>query len=270
MNSVFSLWLWDVPTIVGMALLTLLFLWLHQFRFSKKLLPFCIALVLMVICLISPLGLLSAHYLFSAHMAAHVILLLIVAPLLVLSLPEKLPVPLQNLFGFFTAHPWLAWFTGVGIMWFWHIPVVFNLMMQHSNPWHSVIHHFETISLLISGMIFSFPVLKKRTAMHPLAGVVYLASACVFCSLLGLMITFAPAGFYYHYLASNDPYFLNPIIQKQWHISQADDQQAAGLIMWVPCCMVYLTGALLLLKSWFNAPDGVASSETFNPKHIIS
>jgi cytochrome c oxidase assembly factor CtaG len=40
-----------------------------------------------------------------------------------------------------------------------------------------------------------------------------------------------------------------------WNLSPAQDQQAAGLIMWVPCCFVYLSGCLFLLYRWFAETD---------------
>ncbi|MBD0289099.1 MAG: cytochrome c oxidase assembly protein, partial [Flavisolibacter sp.] len=59
-------------------------------RSSSRSLYFALAVLLFVLCFFSPLHLLSAHYLFSAHMLVHVLLLLCVGPLLVLSLaPDK-------------------------------------------------------------------------------------------------------------------------------------------------------------------------------------
>jgi cytochrome c oxidase assembly factor CtaG len=43
--------------------------------------------------------------------------------------------------------------------------------------------------------------------------------------------------------------------ENSWNISPAEDQQAAGLIMWVPCCFVYLSGCLFLLYRWFAETD---------------
>jgi cytochrome c oxidase assembly factor CtaG len=42
------------------------------------------------------------------------------------------------------------------------------------------------------------------------------------------------------------------MIVEQWGITQSVDQQAAGLIMWVPCCFIYLAGVLYLLTNWLN------------------
>lgn len=233
-----------------MVLLSIAYLFLWHGQLSRKIIPFILAMLLFVIALFSPLQLLSASYLFSVHMAVHVLLLLIIAPLLVFSLPAYLPSQLQRFFNFLSDRPALSWFVGVGIMWFWHVPAIFNSMTLHHHAAHMFIHHLETLSLLISGIIFSYPIVRQ--SLPVLNSIAYLFTACVFCSLLGLMITFAPSGIYLHYLSSADPYHLNDIIQNQWQISQVDDQQAAGLIMWVPCCMIYLAASIYLLKQWFD------------------
>lgn len=268
MNRIWIYWQSGPLTVVALVLLCLLYLRLWKFYLPKQAAAFAVAMILLVLCLCSPLQLLSAEYLFSVHMAMHVMLLLIIAPLLVLALPEQMPAALSSFFSFLTTRPWLAWFAGVGIMWFWHIPSVFNAMMRHGNGWHNAIHAAEIVSLILSGMIFSYPVIGGKQKLHPLGGIIYLSSACVFCSLLGLMVTFAPAGVYYHYLSANDVYGINAIVQNNWHISQADDQEAAGLIMWVPCCMIYVVACLYLLKGWFEEKD-CAAIKTFTKKSTL-
>lgn len=154
--------------------------------------------------------------------------------------------------------PFICWFTGVGIMWFWHIPSIFN----HAFGMHTMINSTsinvlmfaEIVSLLIGGMIFCWPIINpyKQYRIPPITGVLYLSTACVFCSLLGLLITFAPAGTYFHYENLTDSYGYLSTIRNEWKISAAVDQQMAGLIMWVPCCLIYLTASMILLIKWFD------------------
>jgi len=141
-------------------------------------------------------------------------------------------------------------------------------MMRHDIAGHTL-HVVETVSIIVSGMIFSYPVVARHRKIHTMAGVLYLFSACTFCSLLGLMITFAPAGVYYHYLAADDVYHLNAVIMNDWQISHVADQQAAGLIMWVPCCMIYVSGALYLLKQWFDEKEYRAPLQTMAKKTTV-
>jgi putative membrane protein len=217
------------------------------------------ALIILIICLFSPLHILSAHYLFSAHMIVHVLLLLCMGPLLVMSLPQGSKT-FQRLFNFLKHYPVCGWMAGVGVMWFWHIPVLFNSAMSsmHQSRF-DFIYVAETLSLIFAGILFSAPVIhpNKNNRIDALTGVVYLFTACIGCSLLGLLITFAPVGTYHHFLSMHDVYGLNNIILNDWRVTQSTDQQAAGLIMWVPCCLVYVTGAMYLLMHWFKQKEEV-------------
>ena len=222
---------------------------------------FLAAFLLLLVCFCSPLALLSTSYLFSAHMAVHVILLLIVGPLLAMSVPASSRT--SRLSQYLARYPWLCWLAGVGSMWLWHIPVLFNLMMQHTSPWQAVLHPLENVNLILAGILFAWPVFSAAApvSLHPLVLVVYLFSACIFCSILGMAITFAPPATYLHYLSRADALGFNQLIISRWQISKAMDQQAAGLLMWVPCCLVYVTGALLVLRKYF-AEDKAADRVT--------
>jgi len=217
--------------------------------------------ILLLICFFSPLHLLSSQYLFLAHMTVHVLLLLCLGPLLVMNLsPEK--KQFKTIFLFLKKHPAFGWLIGVGIMWLWHIPVVFNSAMSsmhHSS--FSIISVIEVLSLILAGMLFSAPIIHpdKEFRIDALSGVVYLFTACIGCSLLGLLITFAPAGTYHHFLSMHDEFGLNKTIVGDWGITQSVDQQAAGLIMWVPCCLIYLAGAMYLLVHWFKEKEETIS-----------
>ena len=214
-------------------------------------------LILLIICLFSPLHVLSAQYLFSAHMTVHVILLLCIGPMLVMILPTNAR-QFHQLFHFLKQHPVINWLTGIGVMWFWHVPIVFNTAMStmHHNHFNffSII---ETLSLIIAGILFSAPIVhpNKEHKIDALSGVAYLFTACIGCSLLGLLITFTPTNTYHHFLYMQDDYGLNKIILNDWGLTQSIDQQAAGLIMWVPCCLIYVTGAMYLLVDWFKQKE---------------
>lgn len=260
MKQLFSYWSFDLSSVSLMLLI--IFYVLKTKRIKKSILISILALL--ILCFFSPLHILSAHYLFSAHMLVHVILLLCVGPLLILSLsPHR--KQLVRLFSFLKQHPAVGWLAGVGIMWFWHIPLLFNTVMAQS---HQSSFYFvsivETLSLMVAGFLFSAPIIHpgKEYRIDALSGVVYLFTACIGCSLLGLLISFAPAGTYHHFLSMHDAWGLNEIILQQWGLTQAIDQQAAGLIMWVPCCLFYVTGAMYLLVQWFKQKEEVIAYPT--------
>lgn len=255
MKELLTYWSVDISSVVAVILLVGFFFFTKGKR-SKGIAA--TILLLLVLCFASPLHVLSAHYLFSAHMVVHVILLLGVGPLLVVNISEK-QRGLNRLFIFLKNHPAIGWLAGVGAMWLWHIPVLFNSTMasMHQSSF-SFVSVVESISLVAAGILFSTHVIHpdKAYRVDALSGVVYLFTACIGCSLLGLLITFAPAGTYHHFLSAHDAYGLNKLILQNG-ITQATDQQAAGLIMWVPCCLVYVSGAMYLLAHWFKQKEEV-------------
>ncbi|MEO7120141.1 MAG: cytochrome c oxidase assembly protein [Ginsengibacter sp.] len=264
MQSIFSYWSFNPFDITFILLIWFLYLYAISFRLKKQSFYFFSSLVLIILCVTSPLNYLGENFLFSVHMLLHVLLLLIAAPLLVASIPAE--NKFKKFFLFISKRiykaPLISWLTGVVIMWVWHVPVIFNKMvsmhgMQTSSLSMTFFMNMHLISLLIAGSLFCWPVINpyKEYRIGSLTSILYLSSACVFCSLLGLLITFAPAGTYTGYVMNNDVNGFSSIIRNQLNISTATDQQIGGLIMWVPCCFIYLSASMIILIKWFQKKD---------------
>ena len=263
MHSLLTYWHLDFPLLIFLICICLLYISMGGFKNNNKSVYFLTGLILIIFSIASPLHFLGENYLMSAHMLVHVILLLIAAPLLVLGIPENNRNNfLSRLSGKISKIPWLAWMTGVCIMWFWHIPIIFNhLFLTHDQRGEMngglnsvyILNDIHLISLIIAGIIFSLPVAgpNPRRRLLPLNAVLYLSAACIFCSILGLMITFAPAGIYTGYIHIDDRFGFLYMIRNQHGISALIDQQMAGLIMWVPGCLIYLSASMYLLLKWF-------------------
>ncbi len=261
MNPIFSYWHFDAGIVLLITGMCLLYLLTARFKLSNRSFYFAFAVFLIILCTASPLHFLGENYLFSAHMLSHVLMILIAGPLIVASLPKE--NRFQKQLVFFSKKimktPITGWLCGVSIMWFWHIPSIFNRLFEMNQV--AGIHlmsswmYLQFTSMLVAGIIFSWPIINpyKPYRLAPLAGVLYLSTACVFCSLLGLIITFSHVGTYAHYINIADNYGFLPLIRNSWKISEAADQQMAGLIMWVPCCFIYLSASMLLLIKWFNS-----------------
>ena len=245
---------WHFDPLIMILIIGMIYLYylITGFKEAKNTLCFLSALFLFILTECSPIAALGMRY-FSVHMMVHVTQLLICGPLLVISFTPQIISPLYNrifaLSSFFNKYSWLAWLCGVGIMWFWHIPVVFDAAMNAMHNSFGIIPMLHGGSMLLAGMLFSWPIFGpfKSAHLQPLTGIVYLFTACISCSLLGLLITFAPLNTWHNFAGMSTG---NP-----WSISPVEDQQAAGLIMWVPCCFVYLSGCLLLLYRWFAETD---------------
>ncbi|MBS1501179.1 MAG: cytochrome c oxidase assembly protein [Bacteroidetes bacterium] len=246
-------WHFDPLLLLFTATLTGLYGFVSRFRRSPNNWYFgsCIFIFLIATC--SPLHYLGMHYYFSAYMVCHVTVLLVCGPLLVMAVPNRPSLfvagRFKRLSAYLASRPWLTWFAAVGTMWFWHIPLIFDHSMTAMQNGFSIVTCLHPVSMLAGGFLFSWPLFGPpgTRRLHPLSGVLYLFTACVSCSLLGLLITFAPAGTYHHYIQ------MAGMPGRPWNISPQDDQQAAGLIMWVPCCFLYLGGCIYLLLHWFSA-----------------
>lgn len=257
-----SHWRLDFSTVVTTVLFTTAYFFLSRGRWQKGAVTYFSGVVILLLLESSPLHYLGMHYLFSMHMTVHVGLLLIVAPVLVAGIPlddQAVDSGFIRRFSIFISHyPWLSWIAGIGVMWFWHIPRIFDAAFPDMQSPFSIVPLLHTFSLLLAGVLFYWPLIGPcpQQRITPPLGVVYLFTACICCSFLGLLITFSPLGVYHHYEMTGTMGF-GGIVRRQWEISMQDDQQAAGLIMWVPCCFIYLSACIYLLSRWFAEKESV-------------
>jgi cytochrome c oxidase assembly factor CtaG len=218
--------------------------------------PLCFvaAVVVFLFAFMSPMSALADGYLFSAHMAQHILLVLIVPALLVLSLPRSFSLrsPLTYL-----THPLVGWVAGVGAMWLWHAPTLCNAAATSGT-----VSAIQTTSLLIMGSVFWWQVLapREQQRLSPLAGIVYLFTACTACSVLGIILTFAPISICSVYHQPVDRLGMLGTIRGQWGLTSDKDQQIGGLLMWVPMCAIYVTAILAQLARWHSSPQPTQSN----------
>lgn len=248
--------LWSFPPGVLLACGTLVSAYLLAFRFRppRRSVFFFAGALLLLFALTSPLAALGHGVLFSAHMIQHLLLVLAIPPLWLLGLPAQAFAsaaerPLARALG----HPLLTWSCGGSAMWLWHWPPLYDAAL-HSHA----LHITEQVSLLTLGTAFWWPVIAppEHSRLQPLLAVLYLFTGCLGCTVLGIILTFAPAGLYAAYLAPPDPLGILPLVRHGWGLSAALDQQFGGLLMWIPACLIYLCGVLGALARWYGSPEG--------------
>jgi cytochrome c oxidase assembly factor CtaG len=209
---------------------------------------FAAAVGIFLLALISPFSALADGYLFSAHMVQHILFVSIVPAFLLLSLPQSfsLRFPLTYL-----THPVMGWVAGVGAMWLWHAPALCNAAVTSRS-----VSAIQTASLLLMGSIFWWQVLapRREQRLSPLAGIVYLFTACTACSVLGIILTFAPVSICAVYQHPVDRLGMLSTIRGAWGLTSDRDQQIGGLLMWVPMCLIYATAILAQLARWHSSP----------------
>jgi hypothetical protein len=91
--------------------------------------------------------------------------------------------------------------------------------------------------------------------MSPLAGMVYLFTACLGCTLLGILIALSPIEVCPAFLHSTEEGGMLALVRHRWGVSAAEDQQIGGLLMWVPACAVYLGGIVGQLARFYGAEE---------------
>jgi putative membrane protein len=242
-----SEWTWNTAGLVFSGVVFTAYLW--AFNINRRILYLFAALALFVLTLMSPLNALAAGYLFSAHMLQHILLLLIVPALLLMSLPRWVSLGSRS---WLIANPFVGWIAGVSAMWLWHARPLCNAVVSSQ-----VVNALQISSLLVLGTIFWRQILAPREEerMSPPGAVLYLFSACVACSILGILITFSPVSVCPIYAqAPTDRLGILNLIQSNWGITPERDQQIGGLLMWVPMCLVYLSAIVAQLARWFAHP----------------
>jgi putative membrane protein len=218
---------------------------------------FFAGLATLVIALISPLDAMSAD-LFSAHMLQHLLLILIAPPLLVVGNPIlpllwALPIAWRRRLGRWQRRrqlravwatlttPAVAWALSAAILWLWHLPVLFQAALRNQ-----AVHSVEHLCLLGTALLFWYVLINRcgRRRFGYGAAVAYVFAAAFQCSILGIYMAFS-SPWYPAYAAT----------AALWRLTPAQDQQIAGLLMWIPSGIVYLLAGLGLFARWIGAAE---------------
>ena len=197
--------------------------------------------------LVSPFSALANGYLFSAHMLQHILLVLIVPALLLLGLPRSFSLrPPLTCF----SHPVIGWVAGVvrcGCGTHPHFATRRQRrgLSRRSRPLRCV-----------NGKRVWWQVLApcEEQRLSPPAGIVYLFTACTACSVLGIILTFAPVSICSVYQHPVDRLGILSTIRGDWGLTSDRDQQIGGLLMWVPMCAIYVAAILAQLARWHSCP----------------
>ena len=265
-----SAWDGEPSVLIGCTALVAGYVAATRRRPSRHAWSFFAGIVVLLVAQYSPLDALGDTYLFSAHMIQHLLLLLIVPPLLILGIPAWLAArwlasPRIRRVERLLRQPAIAWLLGIGVMYVWHLPALYNATLTHVG-----IHIVEHLCFLATGVIFWWPVCAPLPASRyaPLATMLYLFTAAVGSSVLGIILTFAPPGLYPAYLHPVDTRGFLTLIRDGWGLSPAVDQQFGGLIMWVPGGLVYLCAIVGTFARWQNETDEM--EDAHSPRGVVS
>lgn len=211
---------------------------------TAQIVSLILALVLVLIAFFIPMDIFGMYHMFSVHMVQHLLLSLAAPPLILLGVA---PESLARFFGRhrmlarcarFLSIPFVASALFNANIWIWHAPVLMQVMMSNA-----LIHYLVNILYLLTGLIFWAPLVGLLPAdMHPLTigkKLVYLFFSDMPMMLIGAGMTFsAPL---YSFTMTNPSMYM---------VVTAEDQQLAGLLMWVVggVFLLVLVSSILFLR----------------------
>ncbi len=258
-----SAWEWEPSIVAGCAALVVLYAVVTRLRPPSRAALFVGGVVVMLLTLVGPLDVLGDDYLFSAHMAEHLVLMFVVPPLLLLGLPRAVaeralsPPPVAAVERALRG-PWTAWIVGVGTLWLWHLPVLYNAALASEQ-----VHIVEHLTMMIAGTVLFWPVLSPlpRSRLPGGAALAYLFTAAAANMLLGVFLTFAAVGAYPRYLRPSDGSPVFALVRRGWGLGPAEDLHLGGLVMWVLGGMLFLVTLVGVFLRWYHEEDGTPMME---------
>jgi putative membrane protein len=198
--------------------------------------------------LVSPLHWLGER-LFTFHMIEHEILMAISAPLLVAARPLAAvlwgsPLPARRRLDVIvmsraarSAWRWLTQGANATVLhavaiWGWHVPVLFDAAVTNV-----LLHRLQHLSFFVTAVLFWWSILWRSSR-----GVAtwHLFATMMHTAVLGALMALAPRVLYQ--------------VQTQaaagWGMTPLEDQQLAGIIMWIPAGTIYAGAALAMAALW--------------------
>ena len=159
------------------------------------------------------------------------ILMLIAAPLIGVALPA----------GTWKQSIWWSVAAFSAAIWAWHMPVPYEATFRSTAIYWSM--HVT----LFGSAIWLWRDLLNHRADETLTVISAGLFACVQMGLLGAILTFSAHPWFAWYASTTAP----------WGLTQLQDQQLGGLIMWVPSGVIFLAAAarsFLFMHAWLERP----------------
>ena len=223
---------------------------------------FAVGWVVSLLALVSPLHALSEQ-LFVAHMVQHELLMVVAAPLLVVGRPLvpmlwALPSRARRRVGGLTRRPafrtcWgfisrpIVAFVVHGIaIWLWHAPALYQATLRSDG-----IHALQHLSFFGTALLFWWTIVHahapggRARAVSFGTAVLLLFGTALHSGALGALLTFSRTLWYPAYASA----------ARGWGLTPFEDQQLAGLVMWIPASFAYLVAALFLFAGWLRASE---------------
>ena len=216
---------------------------------------FLAGLAALGVALLSPIEAYEGS-LFSVHMAQHMLLELVAAPLLLAGAPITLTLrvarPSVRRWLLLVLHsrvvhvlsfPVVAWVLFAAVNWGWHFSVLYDQALENQ-----ALHYVQHATFLAAALLFWWPVVAADPSPwrmpHPVR-LLYLFLAMPQNSFLGVALMSAPTVLYPHYVTN----------LRDWGLSPLDDQALGGVIMWVVGDLCFLAAMMVIVVLWMRHED---------------
>jgi putative membrane protein len=121
-------------------------------------------------------------------------------------------------------------------LWAWHIPALYEAAL--ADPW---LHWLQHLSFFGTALLFWRALLQSPERERAYgAAVFYLFVTSLHTGFLGILLA----------VARRPIYPLQTGAAHDWGLTPLEDQQLAGLVMWIPAGFVYAGAALALAGLW--------------------
>lgn len=272
---------WSFPIPLTILLALVVFFYVRGGLHLRKAFPTILTLghmatftggmIVIWVAVASPLAALD-HELLTAHMVQHLLLMAVAPPLILMGTPAlALLHGLPKRFVQAIVGPFLRWTpvrylekatTNIAFCWFagtmtvigWHLPAMFALG-RDSAAWHEIQH----ASFLLAGLLFWWPVIQPWLSISrsPKWSIpLYLFLATLPCDALSAFLTFCGRVVYTSYLAA----------PRSFPISALQDQEWAGVLMWVSITFIYMVPAMALTVRILSPAQPRDSQVHFGPQ----
>jgi len=253
-----SSWLFDPAVAIILAIAAALYLGglgrmlsrpAGRWPVSKwRVVSFACALGVIWLALLSPIDA-FAEKLFSVHMAQHLLLVLVAAPLIAVSnaqlvylwlLPLRARrwigraiagIPGVKLAAHANATAWVVCAAFVASLWFWHAPATYDWAL--ANKWGHASEHL--VLLATSTAFWRVVVTSGERRLSPGMMILMVSLVGIQGSFLAALIAFAPRPLYAAYAANS-----------------IDDQALGGVLMCIPASFLYLGSTIWALSRMLN------------------
>jgi putative membrane protein len=205
--------------------------------------------------------------LFSAHMIEHELMMVVASPLMAYAringaLLWSLPRGWRPAAGRLTtagpitvcwraiSHPVTATTLHGLALWLWHAPPFYRLALENVAA-----HRLQHISFFVTGLLFWWVLFYghgagRSSRVRDGIGVACLFVTVLHSGLLGALLTLSPRIWFPQQGLLAGDFGLTPL----------EDQQLAGLIMWIPMGTLYTCAGLFFAYWWLSRPGLTAAS----------